>query len=67
MDNRVRRNRLPIYITKSNGTVVEFSDSLGEATGAFEASAATTREIFKLHQGGWVTCVRRNIRGRELI
>lgn len=64
---RARHQRLPLYIVKSNGTTVEYTDALAEAHDAWKASHGSLKEIFKLQPTGFMHCIKRELNGWTLV
>lgn len=63
----VRQQRLPIWVVKSNGTTIEFSDDRAQAHWAFEMSRDTIKEMFRLDLGGRSTLVKKSVNGRQIV
>ena len=57
---QVRKQHFPIYLVKSLGTTIEFTDKFSEAEKAYKDAAPNDKQIFKTQANGSSQCVRRS-------
>lgn len=57
---QVRKQHFPIYLVKSLGVTIEFTDKLSEAETAYKRAAENDKQIFKTQANGTSQCIKRS-------